>query len=374
MCPGAEASRYVFRPKNTRPDTCDFSGLRLDNEVARVLARLPENHLPGPLELQPYGPGLEVAGFSLKGLNKLRLYGPLFPYCINGSRLLQVDFVNDGDIVLSLPWKACSGHEGRFSVRAMFSRFTAQFRIVESSDKGVKLEPMGRIVPVTTEGLRVIVDGAGTEVCITMAFHYLWFAVSSTALSSAVARIFSGSACDFTGMDVDGTIARLIAKFPDHEFIGRENFYPVFAGFEIRGFNASGFHKLQQYGPAIPYCVNGRALVQVDFINTGDVVLTMPWRHCSGQEGAFSLRSELSRFTTQFHIGQSDIDKDIKLFYQGPTIPVAIQNIQINVDGAGTSANGVAGILGTVFPAITKELWNDQFFYTLSRALHQALN
>ncbi|XP_049526777.1 uncharacterized protein LOC119459559 isoform X2 [Dermacentor silvarum] len=144
--------------------TCDFSGLRLDNEVARVLARLPENYVPNPQELQPYVPGLELAGFSVKGLNKLRLYGPLFPYCINGSRMLYADIVNDGDIVLSLPWKACSGHEGRFSVRAMFSRFTAQFRILESSDEGVKLGLMGRIAPVTTEGLRAIVDGAGTEV------------------------------------------------------------------------------------------------------------------------------------------------------------------------------------------------------------------
>ncbi|XP_037575928.1 uncharacterized protein LOC119458171 [Dermacentor silvarum] len=207
-----------------------------------------------------------------------------------------------------------------------------------------------------------------------MAFRYLWFAVACTALTSAVAHIFSGSACDFTGIDVDGAITRLIAKFPDHDFIGREKFYPVVAGFEMRGFNASGFHKLKQYGPAIPYCINGTRMVQVDFINTGVVVLTMPWRHCSGQEGTFSLRSELSRFTTQFHIRQSERDKGIKLFYQGPTIPLTTQNIQINVDGAGRSANAVAGILAMVFPAITKELWDQQFLYSLSRALHQALN
>ncbi|XP_065281880.1 uncharacterized protein [Dermacentor albipictus] len=144
--------------------TCDFSDLNLDNHVARVLARLPEIQVSGPQQLQPYFPGLEVAGFTMKGLNKLRLYGPLFPYCVNGSRMLQVDFVNDGVIVLSLPWKACSGHEGRFSVRAMFSRFTAQFRILMPSEEGVKLELMGRIVPVTTVGLRAVVDGAGTEV------------------------------------------------------------------------------------------------------------------------------------------------------------------------------------------------------------------
>nr|XP_050037372.1 uncharacterized protein LOC126534166 [Dermacentor andersoni] len=143
---------------------CDFSDLNLDNEVARVLARLPEIQVSGPQQLQPYFPGLEVAAFTMKGLNKLRLYGRLFPYCVKGSRMVQADFVNDGDIVLSLPWKACSGHEGRFSVRAKFSRFTAQFRILKPSEEGVKLELMGRIVPVTTVGLRAMVEGAGTKV------------------------------------------------------------------------------------------------------------------------------------------------------------------------------------------------------------------
>ncbi|XP_049526769.1 uncharacterized protein LOC125946795 [Dermacentor silvarum] len=206
-----------------------------------------------------------------------------------------------------------------------------------------------------------------------MAFRYLWLAVAFTALSSTVARVFPGSTCNFTGIDVDGAIARLITKFPDHEFIGPEKFYPVFAGFEIRGINASGFHKLQQYGPAIPYCMNGSRMVQVDFIKTGDVVLTTPWRHCSGQEGTITLRSEVSRFTTQFHIAQSEREEDIKLFCRGPTIPLTTENIQINVDGAGPNANTVAGILAMVFPGITKELWNQQFFYPLSRAFIKPL-
>nr|XP_054928070.1 uncharacterized protein LOC129385464 [Dermacentor andersoni] len=151
--------------------TCDFSGLSLDNEVSRVIARLPEIQGSRRQQDQPYAPGLEIAGFTLKNLNKLRLYGPLFPYCINGTRMLQVDFVNDGDIVLSLPWKVCSGHAGNFSLSASFSRFTAQFRILESSGDGVKLELLGRIVPVTTEGLRGVVGGAGSEV--RLAFQIL---------------------------------------------------------------------------------------------------------------------------------------------------------------------------------------------------------
>ncbi|XP_054928069.1 uncharacterized protein [Dermacentor andersoni] len=90
-----------------------------------------------------------------------------------------------------------------------------------------------------------------------MAFRYLWLAIACTALSPSVASMLPESACDFTGMDVEGAIARLIAKLPDDVVIGPEEYYPVFAGLEIRAFNASGFRKLQQYGPAIPYCVNG---------------------------------------------------------------------------------------------------------------------
>lgn len=144
--------------------TCDFTGLRLVNELSRMLGRLPENHAFGPQRLRPFWPGLELGGLSAEGLNKLRLYGPLFPYCINGTRMLQVDFLNDGDTTLSLPWKTCSGHEGRFKLRTMLSRFTAQFRVVESAGNEVKLEPMGRIVPVTTDGIRVVIEGAGSEV------------------------------------------------------------------------------------------------------------------------------------------------------------------------------------------------------------------
>uniref|UniRef100_A0A224YCU0 Metastriate one of each protein family n=1 Tax=Rhipicephalus zambeziensis TaxID=60191 RepID=A0A224YCU0_9ACAR len=144
--------------------TCDYTGLRVDNELSRMLARLPETHAFGPERVRSYWPGLEVGGFTVEGLNKLRLYGPLFPYCINGTRMLQVDFLNEGETSLSLPWKICSGHEGRFRLRTSLSRFTAQFRVAESPENGVKLEPMGRIVPVTTDGVRVIVEGAGSEV------------------------------------------------------------------------------------------------------------------------------------------------------------------------------------------------------------------
>lgn len=208
----------------------------------------------------------------------------------------------------------------------------------------------------------------------TIDFCHLFFALTWMALSSAYASSSPDSACDLSGIDVDGAITKLIAKFPEYQIVGPEKYYPVFAGFEISGFNVSGFHKLQQYGPAIPYCLNGTRRVQVDLLNAGDVVIATPWRHCSGHQGTLSLRSRLSRFTVQFHVGLSEEDKQTKLAYQGPTIPVITVSVQINVDGAGHPVNTAAGILSMIFPEVTMEMWNEQFYYSLSQALHRALN
>ncbi|XP_075722403.1 uncharacterized protein LOC142765392 [Rhipicephalus microplus] len=144
--------------------SCDFRGLRLREELSRVLAKLPEVPAFGQEELSPYFPGLEIAGFTVKGLDELTLYGPLVHYCINGTRMLQADFFNEGNIVFTLPGKACSGHEGRFKVRATLFRFTAQFHVLESPDGSVKLRLASRIVPVTTQGVRAYVEGAGPDV------------------------------------------------------------------------------------------------------------------------------------------------------------------------------------------------------------------
>uniref|UniRef100_A0A224YCT4 Metastriate one of each protein family n=1 Tax=Rhipicephalus zambeziensis TaxID=60191 RepID=A0A224YCT4_9ACAR len=208
-----------------------------------------------------------------------------------------------------------------------------------------------------------------------MDFHYVFFILTCTAFSSASASISSESSCDFSGVDFEGAIAKLIAKLPEYEIVGPEQYYPVFAGLEIKGFNVSGFQKLLQYGPAIPYCLNGTRRVQVDFIDAGDVLIAIPLRHCSGYQGTLSLHSRLSRFTVQFHVGHSDEDGTTTLSYPGPIVPVMTgNNIQVDVDGAGRNVNAVAGALAMVFPAETMGIWNHVFDYALSRALEEALN
>ncbi|KAL1418050.1 hypothetical protein MTO96_026328 [Rhipicephalus appendiculatus] len=74
--------------------------------------------------------------------------------------MVQVDIDDDGDTRFLSPWKACTGDEGRIMMRARVTRYTFQFRIVESTATGVKLE-FDRLLPVTTQGVQIFVLGAG---------------------------------------------------------------------------------------------------------------------------------------------------------------------------------------------------------------------
>ncbi|KAL1418053.1 hypothetical protein MTO96_026330 [Rhipicephalus appendiculatus] len=139
---------------------CDFTDVAIDGEIfSRLIARLPESIESGPQGYHTLLPGLEVGGLTAKGLNKLRPCGPVIPYCTNGTRMVQVDFYEDGDTHFLSPWKVCTGDEGRIMIRAMFTRSTFQFRIVESTAAGVKLE-FDRLLPVTTQGVQIFVQGA----------------------------------------------------------------------------------------------------------------------------------------------------------------------------------------------------------------------
>lgn len=140
---------------------CDFTDVHLDDEIfSKLLVKLPEGFESGPQEFHSAFPGIEIGGITVHGLSKLSQFGPPIPYCANGRRMVQVDFYNDHPIYFSAPWKACSGDEGQLTLRSTFSRFTAQFAIVESSGEGVKLE-FERQLPVTTQSIRVGVEGAG---------------------------------------------------------------------------------------------------------------------------------------------------------------------------------------------------------------------
>ncbi|XP_075553958.1 uncharacterized protein LOC142586972 [Dermacentor variabilis] len=146
-------------------DPCNFSGVRLDDEMfSKLLANLPEDLEYGPEGFHSLLPGIDVSRrITMRGLKKLRPFGAPIPYCAKGKRMVQVDFYNIEPIEFSTPFKTCSGQQGELLLRSMFVRFTAQFTIAESTGEGVNLK-FKRALPVTTQTIRVVVKGLGPGV------------------------------------------------------------------------------------------------------------------------------------------------------------------------------------------------------------------
>ncbi|KAL1443174.1 hypothetical protein MTO96_046079 [Rhipicephalus appendiculatus] len=141
---------------------CDFSGIDFDSAVDKVLGRLPPYHAPDDRGFRRAFNGLEVGTLNVTGLDKIRRYGPIQPYCVNGTRLISVDVLDRGYAKLTLPWRACSGQEGTLNVRAELLRFTLVFRVEAAGfNQDAILAYEGPIVPVIIVEPQLYIDGAG---------------------------------------------------------------------------------------------------------------------------------------------------------------------------------------------------------------------
>ncbi|XP_075554929.1 uncharacterized protein LOC142587651 [Dermacentor variabilis] len=144
---------------------CDFSGIDLDGALDEILGKLPQYHAPDDRGFRRVFAGLESGTLNVTGLDKIRRYGPLRPYCVNGTRLMSVDVINEGDAILSLPWRACFGREGTLNLRTTLSRFTLVFRVTTGgSDNNKVLVDEGPTIPVITIDPHIYINGAGREV------------------------------------------------------------------------------------------------------------------------------------------------------------------------------------------------------------------
>lgn len=181
------------------------------------------------------------------------------------------------------------------------------------------------------------------------------------------------TSCDFTSFDPYAAVSGILAKMPTHTKLGPQEFRTIFPGFEIGCLNVSGLHHIEQYGPAVPFCVNGSRLLQVDLIHNDNVAVSVPWRSCSGMEGSIRLSAELSRFTVQFHVVNSDVENESALSFIESMTPVAIGGVYATVEGAGEALDIVAAVFSTVFDGILRETWNQAFFSSFYDALVKAL-
>lgn len=170
------------------------------------------------------------------------------------------------------------------------------------------------------------------------------------------------ASCDFRSVDVEDTVSQFLAIMPKEVKIGKKAFHTIFPCFEVGGLEILGLQLLRKFGPAIPYCVNGSRLLQVDLINNGRVFLSVPWRTCSGHEGTIMLSAGVSRFTVQLGFVQSDSERGEVIPRLLDYAPVATDALFVGVLGAGTAAKPVTVVLSKMFDGVLREVWHNVFY------------
>lgn len=181
----------------------------------------------------------------------------------------------------------------------------------------------------------------------------------------------SGPSCDFRGIDVDTAVSRFLAKMPKDAKIGRKPFHTIFPGFEVGGLQIQGLQLLRQFGPAIPYCVNGSRQLQVDLINKGRIFLSVPWRTCSGNEGSIMLSAGVSRFTVQLGLVRSNSARGEVNPHLVDYAPAATEELFVGVLGAGPAAEPVTVALSKIFDGVLREAWNNVFYQAFLGVLNE---
>lgn len=179
----------------------------------------------------------------------------------------------------------------------------------------------------------------------------------------------SDPSCDFTNFDPEAAVSRLLAKIPEELGVDEQRSNTVIPGFEIGGTQMRYLNRLSQFGPAIPYCVNGSRSLQVDFITKTRVFITAPWRTCSGKEGKIMLSAGVARFTVQFDVVGSGAGNSISRLRLRELGPAATEELFLAVTGAGRAMETVTVILSKIFEGVLREAWNTAFFPTIRKAL-----
>lgn len=148
---------------NRKGTACDSTPLDVEQTLSRILSKMPEEAKIGPQNTKTIFPGLELGGSKITGLHLLRQFSPAAHYCLNGSRFLQLDLINEGVVSIEAPWESCSGRKGSITLFTELSRFTVKLRVVNSNEGGY-LQQEDPMVPAATEGMHVVIQGAGGSV------------------------------------------------------------------------------------------------------------------------------------------------------------------------------------------------------------------
>ncbi|XP_077540227.1 uncharacterized protein LOC144152698 [Haemaphysalis longicornis] len=148
--------------QTTSPGSCSFADEDLEHVIENdLIAKLPSVRLSNKGLYEPSGE-LTTVNATIEGVDSFRLFGPLLPYCRNGTRVVQFDLVNERTLSIEI-WIRT---ENRFITTAKLLRLTVQCE-VEGSGQGLRLHRKAE-VPValvlkSTEGKGAIFERAFQE-------------------------------------------------------------------------------------------------------------------------------------------------------------------------------------------------------------------
>lgn len=173
----------------------------------------------------------------------------------------------------------------------------------------------------------------------------------------------SDRSCDFTGFNPEAAMSRFLAKVPEEANIGNQQFKTLFPGFQVGGLQARGLNHLRQFGPAIPYCVNGSRLLQVDLLSRRSISIKVPWKTCSGKEGSIMLSALVVRFTLQLSLVDSVSGSGGILLRVRDYAPAATEELFVTVLSAGRVVMTTETVvLSKIFDGVLRQAWNDMFY------------
>uniref|UniRef100_G3MRR3 Secreted protein n=1 Tax=Amblyomma maculatum TaxID=34609 RepID=G3MRR3_AMBMU len=203
---------------------------------------------------------------------------------------------------------------------------------------------------------------------------FMFALASAFCVTWSAAAVPSDGGCDFTGLDLDRAVDKLLSKLPEYHIPYVHEYHRAFAGVETGPLNLTGLNKVHRYGPLLPYCINDTRMLQLDLVSERDTFLSLPWRACTGHEGALLIKADVSRFTILLRVENQGLGDNVKLAYEGPILPLSTENTKFEITGFGRRLIEKTNVLSTLFPAITQHAWNDYFFIYFRGALRKALS
>lgn len=202
----------------------------------------------------------------------------------------------------------------------------------------------------------------------------LW-AGSLAALNESVATA-SGDPCDFSGIDMEDMVKKILRRLPSHHTKSNGHVEEVVSGFFVGPTEYKNMDDLEMFSPVVGFCRDGFKLMQVDVLNTkAPLLVLIPWRTCGGKNGTIEVFTQ-ARVTLTFRVVDPTVITN-ETRNESPMIHPDVPQLvymsvgRLRLRGAGEVLGAVAMHLGKLFPGIIKELGHEMVTYILRDVLNE---